>query len=311
VGFDGTVHVSGDRAGRFRPLVTGDVYVTRLQYTDPVRLGATLSDLGRSEVEAVPTFRPEDDFVRFDVRLHGEGLGVRNNLLEAAFHIDDASQPFRVVGTNQLYGVVGAVVIDHGQIRFRRSTFDVTRGVVTFDSPWKIDPRFDVVAETEVRDWRITLTASGRRDDLRLMTTADPDLPEEDIVLLLTIGMTREEAELLGATGAVGGALAEVFDEALGVSERFGRYMPLLDQMRITTEYSTRTGRSEPRIAFGKRLSDQARIEASSSLTDTRDFRAVFSYEVTDRFSIEGVYDNNNDQQFGNVGADVRWRIDF
>jgi len=81
--------------------------------------------------------------------------------------------------------------------------------------------------------------------------------------------------------------------------------------MRLTTEYSARTGRSEPRISIGKRLSDQVRIEASSALTDTHDFRAVFSYEVTDRLSLEGVYDNNNDQQFGNVGADIRWRIEF
>ncbi len=308
--FDGTLRVTGAQPD-FRPLVAGDVYVTRLAYTDPIRLGMSLSSLGRSEVETIPTFRPEDDYVRFDVRLHGEGLSVRNNLIEASFHIDDATQPFRLVGTNQLFGLVGAVVIDHGQMRFRRSVFDVTRGVVTFDSPWKVDPRFDVVAETEVRDWRITLTASGRRNDLRLITTSDPDLSEDDIVLLLTVGMTREEAELLGAEGAAAGALAEVFDEALGVSERVGRYVPIFDQMRLTTEYSPRTGRSEPRIAIGKRISDQARIEASSALTDTRDFRAVFSYEVTDQLSLEGVYDNNNDQQFGNVGADVRWRIEF
>lgn len=307
---DGTVRIAGDR-NDFRPVITGDVWVTRLAYTDPIRLGVSLSTLGRTTVSAVPTFRPEDDQVRFDVRLHGEGLSIRNNLIEATFHIDDASQPFRLVGTNQLYGLVGAMVIDHGQMRFRRSVFDVTRGVVTFDSPWRIDPRFDVVAETEVRDWRILLTATGRRDDLRLVTTSDPDLPEEDVVLLLTLGMTREEAELLGAEGAVGGALAEVFDEALGVSERVNRYVPLIDQMRLTTEYSTRTGRSEPRISIGKRLSDQVRIEASSALTDTHDFRAVFSYEVTDQLSFEGVYDNNNDQQFGNVGADVRWRIEF
>ncbi|MBN1770396.1 MAG: translocation/assembly module TamB domain-containing protein [Deltaproteobacteria bacterium] len=310
VTLDGTVRVAGDRSD-FRPVVTGDVWVTRLAYTDPIRLGVSLSSLGRATVSAVPTFRPEDDVVRFDVRLHGEGLSIRNNLIDAAFHIDDVSQPFRLVGTNQLYGLVGAMVIDHGQMRFRRSVFDVTRGVVTFDSPWKIDPRFDVVAETEVRDWRIILTATGRRDDLRLLTTANPGLPEEDVVLLLTLGMTREEVELLGAEGAVGGALAEVFDEALGVSERVNRYVPLIDQMRLTTEYSTRTGRSEPRISIGKRLSDQVRIEASSALTDTHDFRAVFSYEVTDQLSFEGVYDNNNDQQFGNVGADVRWRIEF
>jgi translocation and assembly module TamB len=310
VAFDGTLRVTGAQPD-FRPLVRGDVYVTRLAYTDPIRLGVSLSSLGRPEIETIPTFRPEDDYVRFDVRLHGEGLLVRNNLIEATFHIDDATQPFRLVGTNQLFGLVGAVVIDHGQMRFRRSVFDVTRGVVTFDSPWKVDPRFDVVAETEVRDWRITLTASGRRNDLRLVTTSDPDLSEDDVVLLLTVGMTREEAELMGAGGAAAGALAEVFDEALGVSERVGRYVPIFDQMRLTTEYSPRTGRSEPRITIGKRISDQARIEASSALTDTRDFRAVFSYEVTDQLSLEGVYDNNNDQQFGNVGADVRWRIEF
>ena len=124
--------------------------------------------------------------------------------------------------------------------------------------------------------------------------------------------MTREEAELLGTGGAVGGALlAEVFGETIGVSDRFNRFVPIVDQMRLTSEYSARTGRTEPRISVGKRITDDVRIEATSSLTDTRDFRAVVSYEVTDRLSFEGVYDNNNDNQFGNVGGDVRWRIEF
>jgi translocation and assembly module TamB len=311
VSFDGTLQVSGDRAGGFRPNVGGDVYITRLAYTEPIRLGVSLADISRPDIEAIPTFRPEDDNVRFDVRLHGENLVLRNNLIDAVFRLDDAQQPFRAVGTNQVFGLVGAVVIDHGVMEWRRGRFQVTRGTIAFDSPYRIDPRFDVVAETEVRDWRITLTATGRRNDLEILTTASPDLGQDDIVLLLTVGMTREEAELLGASGAVGGALAEVFDEALGVSERFGRYVPILDQMRITTEYSPRTGRSEPRIAIGKRITDDARIEASSSLTDARDFRAVFRYQVTDDLSLEGVYDNNNDAQFGNLGADVRWRIEF
>lgn len=313
VGFDGAVRVSGDRTGGFLPLVTGDVYVMRMVYTDPVRIGVSLGTLGRTRIEPVATFRPQDDFVRFDVRLHSDsGIEVRNNVLEAVVRIDESGQPFRLIGSNQMYGAVGTAVIEHGRLRWRRAAFDVTRGVVTFDSPWKIDPRFDVVAETELRDWRIALAASGRRDDLSILTTSQPELSDEDIVLLLAIGMTRAEAEMVGTGGAVGGALlAEVFGEAAGVSERFDRFVPIVDQMRLSTEYSTRTGRTDPRITLGRRITDDVRVEASSSLTDSREFRAVLSYEMTDRLSLEGVYDNDNEAQFGNVGADVRWRIEF
>src|SRR5207245_836905 len=47
--------------------------------------------------------------------------------------------------------------------------------------------------------WRITMHAYGVANNLRLDMTSDPPLSQEDIVLLLTIGMTRAEVDQLQA----------------------------------------------------------------------------------------------------------------
>ena len=46
-----------------------------------------------------------------------------------------------------------------------------------------------------VARWRITLQAHGPVENLKVTLSSDPALSQEDIVLLLTIGMTRAELD--------------------------------------------------------------------------------------------------------------------
>ena len=260
----------------------------------------------------------------FDLRVIADApIAVANNLLDAELSIDDAEQPFRVVGTDQRFGIVGKLDLDRGVARFRSANFDVQRGsVIRFSDESRIEPEFDVRAVTTVRrsgdfsvpQWRITLRAHGTGDSLRLETQSEPDLSQEDVALLLTIGMTRAEAQQLQAGSLGQTAALEALATVTGVDREVRNAVPVIDDFRFSSSYSLRTNRSEPQISIGKRITERVRLSATTGLGEAREFRTSVEWRLDDQASVQAGYDNLNNttnSSLGNLGVDVRWRLEF
>lgn len=314
--------IEGAREMRL-PAVTGDVILERLLYSRPIEIGATLDDLTRTERAEVATFRPSEEHVTLDLHVVDDGpLVVRNNLVDAELRIDAGERPFRIVGTDQRFGVLGDMTFVRGEIFFRNNAFEIVRGGgVAFDDDTEIDPSFDVHAATLLRrgsdvgapSWRILLDVSGTSESLHLATRSDPEMPQEDILLLLAVGMTRAEVE--AQAGSVGSSAAlEALASVTGVDREVRRALPVIDDFRLGTAYSTRTSRTEPQITIGKRIADRIRLSATTGLSEARDFRALIEAQLDETTSVTVGYDNYNltsGASFGNFGADLRWRLEF
>lgn len=307
------------------PEVSGELVVEHFAYERPIALGgATLDELTRTERAETATWDPGLNHVTLDLAVTASApFVVSNNLVDGELSIDAGERGFRLVGTDQRFGAIGDLRFDRGTLYFRNTAFEVRPGgLVAFDSETSIDPRFDVRAATEIRrsgdltapSWRILLDAEGTRDALTLTTHADPDLPQEDILLLLAIGMTGAELEAL-QVGDVGGAVAlEALASVTGVDREVRRALPVIDDFRIGSAYSVRTGRTEPRVTIGKRITDRVRLSATTSLSEAREFRAVVEATLDETTSVTAGYDNYNltgTSGFGNIGADLRWRLEF
>lgn len=311
-------------AGQPLPLLAGEIEVDRLEYTHTIEIGTTLSEMTRTERAVVTSYDPESDHVALDLRVvHQEPFLVRNNLVDATISIADDDRPFRIVGTDQRYGVVGDMRFSRGRIFFRNGSFEMRPGgVLTFDDEARVDAHFDVHAVTDVRrsgdltapSWRVLLDASGSADEFSIVTHSDPDLPQEDILLLLTIGMTRSEAEALRG-GDIGGTVAlEALATVTGVDREVRRALPVIDDFRLTSAYSVRTGRTEPQVSIGKRIADRVRLSATTGLSESREFRAQVEAQLSETTSVQAGYDNYNltsASSFGNVGVDLRFRLEF
>jgi translocation and assembly module TamB len=238
-------------------------------------------------------------------------------------------------GTNQRFGLRGRLrLLPGGRIRLRANEFEIRQGFVQFDDTTRIAPRVDVTAVTEYRRysgsatagggapggtaraggvWRITLHAYGDADNLRLDMTSEPALSQEDIVLLLTIGMTRAEVDQL-ATSVGGTAALEALSSLTGADSAVKKAVPVIDDFRFGSAYSSRTGRSEATVTVGKRVTDRVRANVTSGLLENREIRSNLEWKLTPRVSVQGSYDNVNDvssSSLGNLGADVRWRLEF
>ncbi len=328
------------------PRVVGDVTLVSFDYTRPIAINADIGSLGqRGRRTRFETYDPEDDFLSFEVRLRAaKALRLRNNMADMQLLIDSGA--LTLSGTNQRMGLRGGVrVKPGGRLRLRQSEFEIRNGSVRFDDPTRIAPVVDVTAVTEYRrysqaqgqtgaagggavsgagtagavgrtggQWRIQMRAHGDAENLRLDLTSEPGLSQEDIVLLLTFGVTRAELDQMQASNIGGTAAIEALSTLTGADSAVRGAIPVIDDFRLGTAYSSRTGRTEPTVTVGKRITERVRANVTSGLAENREVRSNVEWQLTPRTSVLGSYDNVNSvssSAVGNLGADMRFRIEF
>lgn len=101
------------------------------------------------------------------------------------------------------------VVPRQGFYSFAGVRFEITRGVIDFDESGPIDPRIDLVAETEVDDLSVAVSVAGNASRPEISFSSVPALPEEELLARLLYGGSITS---LSATDALqlGAALASL-----------------------------------------------------------------------------------------------------
>ena len=158
----------------------------------------------------------------------------------------------------------------------------------------------------------IDLRASGDANDLRLAMTSDPPLAQDDIVLLLTMGITRTELDQLRSGAAIGalGALGTL----AGADRAVRDTIRVLDDFRLGAGYSPRAARTVPQVTIGKRLGDSARATVTTGISESSDVRSSVEWSFGNATSAQVSYDNYTNaasSSFGNVGLDFKWHLEF
>jgi translocation and assembly module TamB len=326
------------------PRVTGAVMLQSFEYTRPITLAADLGSITqRGRRTSFESYDPEDDSLEFDVTLRAQrALEIHNNLIDAS--LDLPQRGLELAGTNQRFGVRGAVNVRRGgRIRLRRNEFEISRGEVRFEDLTRIAPQVDVEATTEYRRvasqggaarqqdggttsasanasataggrWLITMRAHGDAEKLQVDLTSQPSLAQDDIFLLLTIGLTRAELEQAQAASVGGSVALEALGTLTGADRAVREVVPVIDEFRFGSAYSSRTGRTEPTVTIGKRLAERIRANVTTGLSESREVKSNVVVQLRPRLSVEGSYGNVNDitrSSVGNLGADVRWRLEF
>jgi translocation and assembly module TamB len=327
---------------RSLPKLSGNVLLRSFEYRRPVTMTAELQALGRrGKRTSFESYDPAEDLVDLDITVKAaRALTIKNELVEADLTLAD--EGLLLAGTNGRFGLRGTVEVKPGgRITLRRSVFEVTQGTVRFDDLTRIAPNVDVTAVTEYRryaessassssgaaaapsggstsvaggHWTIRMHAHGDADDLKIDLTSDPALAQDDVFLLLTVGLTRAELDQ-AQSASVGESVAlEALGTLSGADRAVTKAVPVIDEFRFGSSYSSRTGRTEPTVTIGKRLTDRVRANVTTGLAESREVRSNLEWRLSNRVSVESSYDNVNDissSALGNLGADVRWRLEF
>lgn len=304
------------------PVLSGTVHVRGASLKRRIDLGSGMIELGGSAAAGARGAAAPSGFpLRFDVRiLAPSSLEIDNNVARIT-----SSADLTLRGTYDRPLLFGRAEVDRGEVWFEGKRYVVTRGNIDFANPTRIEPAFDIEAETRARapgqTYRITLRAQGTMQRINFDVSSDPPLPQVDILTLLLgdAGPTQDaelralqqpntaETTLLGSRAAR--LLASPIASNVGrvVEQTFG-----VDTFQITplwTDPFQQTGRFTPgaRLTIGKRISDRVYLTYSRSLTSsTRDQVILLEYDQNDRLS--WVMTQNEDRTYA---LDVRVRHVF
>ena len=307
------------------PVLAGLVTVQNALWTTRFDTGGNLFDFGGGAGKGTPIVAaaPADNNmppVRLDMRVIAPGtLRIENH---DANIVSSADLTFR--GTYERPIVFGSVEVSRGEFIFEGRRYVVTRGRLDFTNPVRIEPTFDIAAETQVRvpqqTYRITLSASGTKDRLRPVFSSDPPLPQVDVASLLFADLgTGQDADLRALSrpdlteqqlvqarvarmlvSPISGQIGEVVEQTFGV-----------DTFQLTplvSDPSQRSTRFNPsaRLTIGKRISNRAYLTFSRSISSTSDQIILLEYSQTDRIS--WILTRNEDASYA---LDIRVRKEF
>ena len=254
--------------------------------------------------------------LKFDLQLLVPStLRVENNLARLVANAD-----LTLRGTYDRPVVMGHADIERGEVTFEGRRYRISRGSMDFTNPARIEPFFDVEAETNVRvpgqTYRVTVAFAGTSEQLRPTLSSDPPLPTADVLALLfsdarrggTEGVAPElralqnpnqtQTDILTARATQ--ALAAPFSAEVGkaVESTFG-----VDTFQISPSFVDPTSiqpsaRLNPtaRLTIGKRISDRVYLTFSRSLgTIGNDQIVLLEIDGSDRVS--WILSRNEDSQ--------------
>ena len=95
--------------------------------------------------------------------------------------------------------MTGRAEIERGRLYFQGRTYVIQRGTLDFVNPQRLDPLFDIEAETRIRSYRVTLRVSGTLERVTPTLTSDPPLSSLQILALLA---GQDESEVANLTQA-------------------------------------------------------------------------------------------------------------
>jgi translocation and assembly module TamB len=298
---DADIRIFGDED---RQWLTGSVDVKQATYSRRYDVASELLAT-RAPGEAATTL---DEGLRFDLKIRAPGtLRIDNNLANLQARADLTLQ-----GTASEPVVVGRAEVDRGRIYFQGQTYVIRRGVIDFTNPRKIDPLFDIEAETRIRSYRVNLKVNGTLDRVTPTLSSDPPLSSVQILNLLagadeTVVASLTEAQAgqtqLAATGAATlatGRLSEQVGLERGVERVFGLNRFSIDPSIVRGGAGTTTS---ARLTVGKRLTPDLSVIYSQDLRGTEERILSVEYILSDRLSLLLTR-----EQPGGLGFDLRLR---
>jgi len=247
--------------------------------------------------------RPAAPAVALPLRIQ---LQFHNNL-----RVETNLAKLRVGGTLSLEGTTadpilfGSLESREGRITFRKNRYDLIAAAVRFTDPRRIDPILDVTGRARIKDYDITVRLTGRAENLSVRFSSTPPLEEEQLLLLTTLGLTKEEAARSPAGVAAGQIVQLLIDEILG-PEVSGYGLDVFEVQSTDTAQKSAGETKQTSVRVGKQVTEDLRVLYSQSIAGASKRVLRVEYQVIGPLFLAGEQDFQ-----GGLGGDVLLRLRF
>jgi autotransporter translocation and assembly factor TamB len=296
VNFDGNLLYRGTLD---KQTITGDIQIKRATYKEPIKLSSLLIATKSKEIPRAELATWEK--TTLNVKISGSrNISIDNNIVRAPIKVD-----MLLRGTLASPVLFGRVESKEGYAYFRNNEFRIISASADFADPHRINPFVNLASETIIQGYKINLNFEGMMDSLELSLYSDPHLEEGDILSLLTVGYTGEQAQTAQSglsTGILAGVAQEVLEDRV-------RNIIGLDRFYIDTYISKTTSTVVPRVTVSKRIvGDKLIITYSTPFItpEVQEQNIKLEHFVNRDFSLIGTWD-----EYGGFGGDIKYRLEF
>ena len=260
------------------PRLSGQITIASDSYREPITaLASSIAALAPGRAPPLPV-APWVAATALDIRLNSVGpIVVDQSVLNVELVPD-----VRVTGTVGRPALDGQVTIqDAGRIRVGGRSYRLTESRLEFSPAAGLLPRLNLIGETHVSSYLVTLRMAGPADQIETNFSSDPPLSERDVRSLLVTGQIADPAR--GTSDSSTFAVGAVSGDVLGVAGQFVG----LDTVSVGTEdLDLVSSDVDPatRLTVSKRLGTKFELVLSENLEENEStwiviYRPVSGYE--------------------------------
>jgi translocation and assembly module TamB len=277
----------------------------------------------------------------------GVGL-ISNNINISIFqpiHIKNGLADMKLTGDVNILGTLtrpllqGKITLagQDSKLIFKSHEFHLSDGTISFnDKQIRQSPDLYFNGMAKVNEYDVYVSVRGAADSLNVEMGSNPSLGQEDILSLLTLGVTNDVSKNLGeeerqsvTTLSIGSLLVDQLkinqnlNDSLGVRlsvqpEISEDETSLLDGRIDEGSSSSSRLRSGTRIKVQKKISSKVNASVSSTVGGTIEQKQEMNVNlnINKNMSLEGVYEIRNSDEVetdstNSFGADLKFRWSF
>lgn len=228
--------------------------------------------------------------VRLDVHVtSAPELGFQNSFASLTGEVN-----LRVRGTLANPSILGRIDISDGSASFAGTKYKLQQGDIIFANPVTISPVIDLEALARVQNYDIVISLHGPPDKLDISYRSEPPLTQADVLALLALGRTNEQALMYGeqtqananltTEALLGGAL----NAAVGsrVQKLFG-----VGSVRVDPNFVGTLGESTARVTVEEQVGPRLTLTFATSINTTAQQLLQAQYDLTRTVSVIAVRD--------------------
>jgi translocation and assembly module TamB len=196
-------------------------------------------------------------------------------------------------------------------IRVFGGRYTINRGVVTFQNAARIEPVLDLDLQTQVRGITVDLTIAGTPQRFNVAYRSDPPLQPRDIIALLTVGRTPQEAanvqttQIASDTNVLQANPASIVGQAIAPSGRLSKLFGITN-IKLDPLVQGLTSTPQSRLTLEQQISRSITVTYVTNLEQTSEQIFRFEWSLNSQYSIVAVRDDN-----GEFGIDIQYKKRF
>lgn len=272
-------------------LVSGDVRLMRFGVDSNVDLTSLV--VGGPNVST--PIDPTSPMNRVHLDIHvtsAPELGFQNSFASLAGDVN-----LRIRGTAENPSVLGRIDITEGTASFAGTKYQLQQGAILFNNPVTIAPEIDLEATARVQNYDIIIALHGPPSKLEISYRSEPPLTQADVLALLALGRTNEQAAMYGEQQQAG---ANLTTEALlggalnaAVSSRVQRLFGV-GSVRVDPNFVGTLGESTARITVQQQVGRNLMLTFATNVNTTAQQLIQGQLDLTRNVSIIAVRDEAN-----------------